>query len=105
MKVDLLNAERTSLFVDTFNSLCCAIGIKAKATQEGYGVILQLSNTSLRTLVLADAEDMDPSVPGWEYRAAGTFLAHIVRRGIHEAVERRTPMSSLKNAWGEDPDA
>ena len=23
-------------------------------------------------------------------RAAGTFLAHIVRRGIHEAVERRT---------------
>ena len=49
---------------------------------------MQLSNTSLRTLVLADAEDLDPSVPGWEYRAAGTFLAHIVRRGIHEAVEK-----------------
>ena len=94
MKVDLLNAGHISLFVDTFNSLCHVIGVRAEATldQEGYGVIiLQLSsNTSLRTLVLADAEDMDTSVPGWEYRAAGTFLAHIVRRGIHEAVERRT---------------
>ena len=42
-------------------------------------------------MILADAEGgLDPSVPGWEHRAAGTFLAHIVRRGIHEAVERRT---------------
>ena len=88
----LSEAGRPSLFVDTFNSLCREIGVRAEATldQQGYGVILQLSNTSLRTMILADEEDLDPYVPGWEHRAAGTFLAHIVRRGIHEAVERRT---------------
>lgn len=88
----LSDVEHLPLFVDTFNSLCREIGVRAGATvdQQGYGVILQLSNTSLRALVLADAEDLDPSVPGWEHRAAGTFLVHIVRRGIHEAVERRT---------------
>ena len=92
MKSGLSDVEHLPLFVDTFNSLCREIGVRAAATvdQQGYGVILQLSNTSLRTLVLADAEDLDPSVPGWEHRAAGKFLAHIVRLGIHEAVERRT---------------
>lgn len=92
MKSDLSNAGHLSLSVETFNSLSRELGVRAEATldQQGYGVILQLSNTSLRTLVLADAEDLDPSVPGWEHRAAGTFLAHIARRGIHEAVERRT---------------
>ena len=59
----LSEAGHPSLFVDTFNSLCREIGVRAEATldQQGYGVILQLSNTSLRTLVLADAEDLDPS--------------------------------------------
>ena len=88
----LSEAGHLSLFVETFNSLCRELGVRAEATvdAQGYGVILQLSNTSLRTMLLADAEDLDPPVPGWEHRAAGTFLAHIVRRGIHEAVERRT---------------
>ena len=53
----LSEAGHPSLFVDTFNSLCRELGIRAEATldAQGYGVILQLSNTPLRTLILDDA--------------------------------------------------